>query len=152
MMAMPFQMIAAAFVAMKFRVNIPFAVAGCWVSNMLTHIPIWVGQEWLGDWMMENLGFPMPEFLAEASIKIPASWEKFYLETWIGAKMQSLMGIALPESLNAASFLLGMMVSGFMAALLSYPLVHLFAWIMPEHLPVLKKRKVPKKTSALTRR
>lgn len=140
MMAMPFQMIAAALTAMRFRGNIPFAVAGCWVSNMLTHIPIWVGQEWLGDWMREKFHFPMPEFLVVSSINIPTSWEKFYTENAVGRWMQDTIGIALPESLNAGSFLLGMFVSGILFAALAYPIVHGFSLLMPHHLPVLKKR------------
>lgn len=140
MMAMPFQMIAAALITMRLRANIPFAIVGCWVSNLATHIPIWVGQEWLGDWMREKVGVPMPEFLTNSAITIPESWEKFYVETWLGAKMQGTLGVALPESLNAASFLLGTMVSGLLLGLLAYPLVHGLALIMPHYLPVIKNR------------
>ncbi len=144
MMAMPFQMLAAALVAMRFRGNIPFAVAGCWVSNLATHIPIWVGQEWLGDWMMDKFGLPMPEFLMESSINIPESWEKFYNENAVGRWMQETVGIALPESLNAGSFLLGTFVSGLVFAAMAYPIVHAFAVLMPHHLPVLKRRPMRK--------
>ena len=140
MMAMPFQMAAAALTAMRFRGNIPFAVAGCWVSNLATHVPIWVGQEWLGDWMREKLNFPMPEFLVASSIIIPTSWENFYENNPVGEWMQNTVGIALPHSLNAASFLLGMMVSGILLAVISYPLVHLFSALMPQLLPVINRR------------
>lgn len=140
MMAMPFQMLAAALMALRFRGNIPFAVAFCWVSNMATHIPIWVGQELLGDWVREKLGFPMPEFLIYASIEIPQAWERFYNGNPVGQWMQNTMGLALPESLNAGSFLLGMFVSGILLAAVAYPLVHLFSVFMPQQLPVLKRR------------
>lgn len=140
MMAMPFQMIAAALTALKFRGNIPFAVAGCWVSNMVTHIPIWVAQVGLGDWMRDKLNIPMPEFLVASAIHIPESWENFYTENAVGAWMRNTVGIALPESLNAASFLLGMMVSGFLLAALAYPVVYLFSAIVPHYLPVVKRR------------
>lgn len=139
MMAMPFQMIAAALTALRFRGNVPFAVACCWVSNMVTHIPIWVGQELLGDWMREKLGFPMPDFLVSSSINIPKSWENFYTNNVAGKWMQHTMGLELPESLNAGSFLLGMFVSGILMAIIAYPMVHLFSALMPHHLPVLKK-------------
>ena len=119
MMLMPFQMIAAAIIAMRARANVPFAIAGCWVSNLLTHVPIWLAQEWLGDWMRESLGFPMPKFLEKVHFPIPE----------IG-------------DVNAASFILGMMVSGVLLALIAYPLVHLFSKFMPHHLPVLKSRPV----------
>lgn len=118
MILMPFQMIAAAIIAMRFRANVPFAVAGCWVSNVFTHVPIWLAQEWLGDWMRKSLGFPMPEFLVKVHYVVPEAGE-----------------------INAASFLLGMTVSGILLAVLSYPLVHLFSAIMPHHLPVLNRRK-----------
>jgi len=117
MMAMPFQMIAAAIIAMRARANVPFAIVGCWVSNLLTHVPIWLAQEWLGDWMRNTLGFPMPAFLANVKFRIPEVGD-----------------------VNAASFILGMMVSGVLLALAAYPLVHLFSKIMPHHLPVLKAK------------
>jgi RsiW-degrading membrane proteinase PrsW (M82 family) len=44
---------------------------------------------------------------------------------------------------NAASFLLGMIVSGVLLAMAAYPVVHLFSVIMPHHLPVLKRRPKP---------
>lgn len=117
MMAMPFQMIAAALIAMRSRVNVPFAITGCWVSNIFTHVPIWVAQEWLGDWMRESLAFPMPRFLSNVHFKIPEVGE-----------------------VNLASFILGMMVSGILLAMLAYPFVHLFSAMMPHHLPVLKAK------------
>ena len=117
MMLMPFQMIAAAIIAMRTRANVPFAIAGCWVSNMLTHVPIWLAQEWLGDWMRDSLGFPMPAFLVKVEFPVPE------------------VGVV-----NAASFILGMMVSGIVLALIAYPMVHLFSKFMPHYLPVLKSR------------
>jgi hypothetical protein len=117
MMLMPFQMIAAAIIAMRFRVNVPFAVAACWVSNVFTHVPIWLAQEWLGDWMRNSLGFPMPGFISKVHFTVPEAGE-----------------------INAASFLLGMMVSGILLAMIAYPIVHVFSAVMPQHLPVLKRR------------
>ena len=119
MMLMPFQMIAAAILAMRARANVPFSIAGCWVSNLLTHVPIWWAQEWLGDWMRMSLHFPMPAFLVKVEFKIPEVGD-----------------------VNAASFILGMFVSGVVLALLAYPLVHLFSKFMPHHLPVLKSRPI----------
>lgn len=117
MMLMPFQMVGAAIVAMRFRVNVPFAIAACWISNVFTHVPIWLAQEWLGDWMRKSLGVPMPHFLVKVHFSVPEAGD-----------------------INLASFLLGMIVSGVLLALLSYPLVHLFSAVMPQHLPVLKRR------------
>ncbi|MGJ8644089.1 MAG: DUF2062 domain-containing protein [Luteolibacter sp.] len=122
MMAMPLQMIAAALIAMRARGNVPFAIAGCWVSNIFTHVPIWIAQEWLGDWMRESLGFPMPKFLVVVNFPVPEVGD-----------------------VNLASFILGMMMSGVLLALIAYPLVHLFSVVMPHHLPVLKSRPLRKR-------
>lgn len=42
-------------------------------------------------------------------------------------------------SLNAASYMLGMLASGVIASLLAYPVVHLFSALMPHHLPVRRR-------------
>lgn len=115
LLVLPLQMLFAAVLAMRFRVNVPFAMAACWVSNIFTNMPIGITQVWLGAWLRDTLGFPMPGFLAKVYFKIPEVGE-----------------------VNAASFLLGMFVSAVILALLSYPLVHLFSAIMPHHLPVRK--------------
>lgn len=114
---LPLQMIFAAVLAMRFRANVPFAMAACWVSNIFTNVPIGMAQVWLGSWMRGTLGFPMPGFLTKVHFRIPEVGE-----------------------VNAASFILGMFVSAVLLALLSYPLVHLFSAVMPHHLPVLKRR------------
>lgn len=117
MILMPFQMIPAALLAMRAKANVPFAMAACWVTNPVTIGPILWGQCALGQWMRDSLGVPMPYFLAHVAFKVPD----------VG-------------SLNAASFILGMISSGVALALLAYPLVHLFSAIMPQHLPVRRRR------------
>lgn len=112
------QMIFAAVLAMRFKVNVPFAMLACWISNVFTNVPIGLMQVGMGDWMRENLGIRVPGF---EGVQI------------------SFMGVAF----NAASFLLGMIVSGVLLALLAYPIVHLFSAIMPQYLPVLKRRLRP---------
>lgn len=117
---LPFQSLFAAVVAMRFRANIPFAITACFISNMLTIGPLGLMQVGIGNWMRKTLGFPMPEFLTKVQLPIPEIGE-----------------------VNAASFLLGMVVSGVLLSLLSFPIVHLFSAIMPQHLPVLKRRPKP---------
>lgn len=122
---LPMQMLFAAVVAMRFRVNVPFAMLACWISNFFTNVPLGLMQVAIGNWMRKTLGFPMPDFLTKVQFPIPEIGE-----------------------VNAASFLLGMIVSGVLLALLSFPIVHLFSAIMPHHLPVLKRRAKPaEKTS-----
>ena len=116
MMLMPFQMIPAALIAMRFKANIPFAMACCWVTNPVTAAPVLYGQFRLGDWLRDTLLVPMPGFLARVQFEIP--------------------GVGM---VNAASYMLGMITSGVVLALCAYPLVHLFSAVMPHHLPVRRR-------------
>ncbi|WP_404418405.1 DUF2062 domain-containing protein [Marinospirillum sp.] len=50
---MPFQMIAAAFLAILFRVNLPIAVGLVWVSNPLTMPGMFYVSYLLGSWLMD---------------------------------------------------------------------------------------------------
>lgn len=51
---------------------------------------------------------------------------------------------------HAGTFILGAIVSGFLLALLAFPLVHLFALLMPQHLPVRPNK--AEKVSAFMRK
>lgn len=117
MILMPFQMVAAALVAMRTKANIPFTMAACWVTNPLTVGPILWLQCALGQWMRDAMGVPMPRFLTHVAFKVPEA-----------------------GNLNAASFLLGMITSALLLAILAYPFTHLFAAVMPHHLPVRRKK------------
>ncbi len=118
LLVLPLQSLFAAVVAMRFRANIPFAILACFISNMFTNVPIGLIQVEIGDWMRNTLGFKVPGF---EGVEI------------------SFMDVEF----NAASFLLGMIVSGVLLCLAAYPVVHLFSAIMPHHLPVLKRRAKP---------
>ena len=111
-LVLPFQMFFAAALAIRFRVNVPFAMAACWVSNIFTNVPLGLAQVSLGDWMIRILHIPMPQVMGKLPFHVPDA---------------------------VGSFILGMMVSAALAALVSYPIVHLFSAIMPHHLPVLKR-------------
>lgn len=115
MMLMPFQMVPAILLAIRTRANVPFAIAGCWLTNPFTTAPILWCQFQLGDWLRHTCGVPMPRFLQKVSFTVEAIGE-----------------------LNAASFILGMISSAVLLALLAYPIVHAFSAIMPHHLPVRK--------------
>ncbi len=113
LLLMPFQMIGAAIVAMRFRANIPIAMAACWISNPVTSIPLGLAQFRLGEWLRGTLNLPMPPFLERAHLNIAGA-----------------------GTLNAASFVLGSLTMALVLALCAYPLVHLFSAILPHHLPV----------------
>jgi uncharacterized protein len=119
-LVLPMQMIFSAVVSMRFRVNVPFAMLACWISNVFTNVPIGLVQVAIGDWMRQTFGIKVPGF---ESVKISFDQIEF----------------------NAASFLLGMIVSGVLLALAAFPIVHLFSMILPHHLPVLKRRPLLKR-------
>jgi uncharacterized protein (DUF2062 family) len=102
---------------MRLRANVPFAIACCWITNPVTAGPALCGQFLLGDWMRNTLGVPMPYFI---------SMVEFYVK-----------GVG---EINAASYILGMITSGVMLALCAYPIVHLFSAVMPQHLPVRRRK------------
>ncbi|MDY6822870.1 MAG: DUF2062 domain-containing protein [Thermodesulfobacteriota bacterium] len=51
----PFQMLLSAICAIWMRVNLPIALAGCWVTNPLTAVWIYLMEYWLGRMIMEKL-------------------------------------------------------------------------------------------------
>lgn len=55
---LPIQMPSAAILAAVFRVNIPIAIAMCWLSNPATLAPIGWFENWIGTWIMEQFGDP----------------------------------------------------------------------------------------------
>ena len=111
-MPVPLQMIFAGVIAMRFRSNVPIAMASCWLSNPVTNVPIWAFQLFLGNWLQSFLHLPMPEILG---------------------MQKHLPGVGM---VHAGTFILGAIASGFLLALLAFPLVHLFALLMPQYLPV----------------
>lgn len=116
MLPIPFQMVASALVAMRFRANIPFAMAACWVTNPFTQVPIILAQFRLGHWMRESLSVPMPGFLARVDYTIPG----------VGP-------------LNAASFTLGFITAAVLLSITAYPIVQLIYSVLPKSLRGAKR-------------
>jgi uncharacterized protein (DUF2062 family) len=129
MTVLPLQMLPVLVLAIRARANLPFALASCWISNPLTTPALLWMQYSLGSWMRRTLGFPMPDFLHQVTFDIPK----------VG-------------SINAASFLLGMMTTGVLAAVMAYPVVHGFSMLKPHHLPVRSARQILPKEAAKTKR
>jgi len=48
----PFEIIPAIFIAAMLRGNLPFAVAGIWISNPLTWVPLYTPCYLLGAWLI----------------------------------------------------------------------------------------------------
>lgn len=116
MLPMPLQSFVAAFFAIRSRVNVPFAMLAVWISNPLTNVPLALMQEQLGGWIRSVFAVPMPPFL-DVSGKFP------YTDI----------------DCNAANFVLGMLMSGVIFAMLAYPLVHLISLLLPHHLPAIRE-------------
>lgn len=55
---LPIQMPTAAILAAVFRVNIPIAIALCWLSNPATLAPIALLENWIGNWILQQFGDP----------------------------------------------------------------------------------------------
>ena len=74
---MPFEMVAAAFMCMMMRANLPLAFAGVWISNPFTWIPLYTPCYLLGS---KIIGLtPIP--LSEISI-LKLGWH--YVALWLG--------------------------------------------------------------------
>lgn len=116
-MLMPFQSVPAALLAMRFRGNVPIAIAACWISNPITAPPLFWAQFKLGHLLHDVLGVPMPHFLTNVSFNVQHVGE-----------------------FNAANFILGMIALGVLLALSAFPITHLFSAVMPHHLPVRKRK------------
>jgi uncharacterized protein (DUF2062 family) len=112
MLPLPMQSLFAAFFAIRARVNVPFAMLAVWISNPLTSLPLALMQEQFGGFVRHNLHVPIPSFL-DVSGKFP------YTEI----------------DCNVANFVLGMLLSGVLASMLTYPVVHLISFWLPHHLP-----------------
>lgn len=74
---MPFEMVAAVFIAAMIGANVPFSVAGVWISNPVTWIPLYTPCYLLG---ARIVGVePIP--LAEITI-LKLGWH--YVALWLG--------------------------------------------------------------------
>lgn len=52
----PFQMTLAIIGALLLKVNLPIAIAACWITNPLTAIPIYTAAWKLGKYLIEHIG------------------------------------------------------------------------------------------------
>lgn len=81
MIPMPMQMLAAAFTAVLFRINLPISVALVWLTNPITIPPIFYAAYQVGTWL---LGTPadVGEFqlsLEWIAAELNAIWKPLYL-------------------------------------------------------------------------
>ncbi len=93
----PFQMVAAAFTAIIFRVNLPISVALVWISNPITIPPMFYATYLFGTWI---LGEPPQSSEFEVSIEwmtnsLAEIWQPLYLGSVICAVIASILGYIL---------------------------------------------------------
>lgn len=123
---LPMQMIFAGVTAMRFKANVPVAMAACWLSNPVTNVPLFLAQLWFGNRIAEFAGLDLPE----------AAWFKDFL-LWL--RESHWFTVPVPDFIlnaNSSHFILGIVASAVLVAAVTFPLVHLFSAIMPHHLPV----------------
>ena len=123
MLPIPFQMVLAALASMRARVNIPVAMAACWISNPLTQVPIILFQERFGDWVREKTSLSMPKFLnAEVTF--------------------------FDNTLNLSSYIVGFLLVGTILSILAYPLVYGLWMFIPKQGKTSTSAKKTERTSS----
>jgi len=103
------QSLVAGILAAWARANVPIAVAATWISNPLTGVALLPLQSWVGSAILRAMDIQLKG-------GDPDSW---------GFKIKHFL----------ASGALGGLVIGVAMAILGFALVHLFAAVMPHHLP-----------------
>ena len=121
------QSLFAAVLAMRARVNVPFAMAACFITNPFTNVPFWYAQIHVGQWLIDFFSLPVPSFLAKATMSLP--------------------GVG---TMSVSNFIVGFLAMGVLLALTAYPLVHLFSAILPHHLPARRIKSPREKAIELT--
>ncbi len=106
------QMILAAIGAVKFRANVPIAIAACWITNPLTQLPIMMFQERFGDFLRKTLHIPIHPILENTKLQLPH----------VG-------------TLSAGSFILGFLSIAVILMLLAYPTIYLISALVPKLIP-----------------
>ncbi len=91
----PFQMLLATVAAMTFRINLPVALAACWVTNPLTALPVYWAELRVGRFALERSGMwdlLLPFFSLETQTSNLMA-QSIYL--WTGALIFSTAGALL---------------------------------------------------------
>jgi hypothetical protein len=94
MIPMPMQMLAAAFSAVLFRINLPISVALVWLTNPITMPPIFYASYVVGTWI---LGTPagVNEFhftLEWIGSELNAIWKPLYLGSLVLGVLLGILG------------------------------------------------------------
>ena len=121
MLPMPFQMLFSAAACMRAKVNVPVAIATCWISNPFTHPPLILVQLSFGDWIRKYIHVRLP----------------FDKDTHIHFLELNISG-------NLADFFVGCFSMALILSLLAYPLVYGISTFLPnrgKRLKAIKQRR-----------
>ena len=91
------QSLFAAVLAMRAKVNVPFAMAACFISNPFTNVPFWYAQIHLGQWLIDFFSLPVPSFLAKATMSLPG----------VGAALCALVIAYVPINRHVGGWMFG---------------------------------------------
>jgi len=108
MLPIPMQMLCAALACMRAKVNIPIAMATCWISNPFTHPPLILLQLSFGHWIRSMVKIQLP-FDHNAHIHF----------------------MELNVTGSPADFFVGCLSSAIIASLLAYPIIYGLAGLIP---------------------
>lgn len=81
MIPMPMQMLAAAFVAIPLRANLPISVGLVWLTNPITMPPVFYCSYKFGTWLINTPALQMPEQITLSWIGqvLQTHWQPLYL-------------------------------------------------------------------------
>lgn len=108
MLPIPFQMLLAALASMRAKVNIPIAMATCWISNPFTHPPLIAIQLNFGHWIRNTIHIPLP-------------FDKPMEITFLGLNITG----------SPADFVTGFLTMAVLLSIVPYPLVYGISFFLP---------------------
>ena len=108
----PFQMLLAALGAILLRVNLPAALAACWITNPLTALPIYLTARRWGQHLPENA--PFTEFILDffSFESRTGQFMEQSLYVWTGTLMLSIVSASLGNSAARCVWTIGQMFKG----------------------------------------
>ena len=112
---LPVQMLVAALAAIVFRANVAAAIAGTWLTNPFTLLPIWSLALALGRWVSGDTGPIATPAMLEFDWDAPLSWGPA-LWAWLQALGKPL--------------LLGLPLAGMLLGALLYLAIYLGWWAL----------------------
>jgi len=108
MLPIPMQMLFSAIACMRLRVNVPIAMATCWISNPLTHPPLILLQISFGNWIRQYVEIKLP-FDKEAHFRF----------------------MEIDFTGNPADFFVGCLTMALLVSLVVYPIVYGLSTLLP---------------------